>query len=904
MGALVERSLSTLFGGVSRQPASVRRENQAEDAVNALLSVVTGGFEKRPATQVISWLSFLDNTKTYATHSIDRDSTEQTFLLAADGEIQAVNSISGAQIAVTVADTEHYHVVEAAGIDSTGVLEISGVDFEERLAIDSSETAFAWAWELSDASTGRFRVEGSVDGITWNTISSSTIGGAASGTFNTTIGAVAAGDHNYIRVFITTGMASAANTLTLTATFKDLTYLRGANADDLQFVSVADNTFLTNRNIITRMAQAGSGTITSTVQTFSDLPTLSGSGNIHRVTGSDADGFGTFFVQDNASQNTWQEVADPNAHNKFDPSRMPHRLVRGSNGTFTFSGAAWANRQVGDEEITENPPFIGKAIQDVTFYRNRLTFVADEESYSGQSGNVLDMWPEKAVEVLDSDPVTRSATEDDINILKFATTFRKILFLTSRRAQFELTSEGAFTNKSASLDLATSYVASPVAKPAAMGDVLYFPSSTPSHGIIYEYFFDDSSLSNTAADITKHVVDYIPNDILEIVTDPTTGTVFTLTTGEQNSVFVYRTFFDGTEKIQSAWSKYTFGASESAAFIHGMAVLSGFLVMVIERQDGGIYLEQTPVSREAKNEIVGFIPLLDQREVLTGVYDSTNDVTVWTTTYEHTDDTQVILGPSFSEPGFEIVTRNWSDKYLMSLTTVLAGETFILNGLTFTAHATTTTTASREFSISGNDIADAGELATVINDSTDGAPGVTATDNGDATITLNVDDKFDGTITAPTGTAITNATLVAVEINDLTAVRGDFSANSVWIGRPYIMSFTMSQQFFRGEDNAANLTGRLQLRDMSFNVVDTGFLKITVTPTARLPYVYPFEGKILGSSTLLVGGASIATRATIKVPVWSNSAEVDITISNDQPVPCVVTSASWRGFFNEISRAE
>lgn len=71
----------------------------------------------------------------------------------------------------------------------------------------------------------------------------------------------------------------------------------------------------------------------------------------------------------------------------------------------------------------------------------------------------------------------------------------------------------------------------------------------------------------------------------------------------------------------------------------------------------------------------------------------------------------------------------------ITLATVLNGETIIINGLTFTGHTDTTTVADREFSISGNDTADAVELCVCINDPTYGVPGVTATSAG-AVVTL------------------------------------------------------------------------------------------------------------------------------------------------------------------------
>ena len=900
MGLLVEQSLPTMFGGVSRQPASVRKANQMETHTNALASVVTGGFEKRPPSQTIAWLSFLNPALEYAVHPIDRDSTEQTFIVANNTGIQAVNAITGAEISVTVGDSERAFLIEQADIDSTGVVQISGANMSTQVQATSAETTFDWTFALSDATTV-FKVEGSADGSVWNDIATGKTG--SSGSFSTTVDAVATGDHNYIRVNITTAAGADTDTITLKATFNDLTYLLGADPEDLRFATVADTTLVINRNVTSRLAEASSGTVTSTVQEFSDLPTPAGDSSIHKVTGKDTDGFGTYFVIDDASSSTYIETVDPNAHNEIDASSMPHVLTRNADGTFTFAAGTWTNRLVGDEEITEAPSFIDKKLQDSTFYRNRLVLVADEECYLGRTGDVFNMWPEKAVEVLDTDPVTRAATTNDINILKFVTVFRKILFATSARAQFEMTSSGPLTPSSAEFDLATTYAASELAKPVALNDVLYFPAKVENHALIYEYFFDETTLSNTAADVSKHIVDYIPNDTLQMAGDPATGTVVVLSTGEQNSLFVYRTFFDGSEKLQSAWGKYTFGASEADAFIHGFAVMSGFIVMMIERDDGEIYLEQIPIERETQDATVGFTPFFDQREVLTGTYNSTYDCTHWVTTAWHDDDAQLVLGPSFSEPGRQ-PTLVYPDRYLLTLSTVTAGQTVIIDGTTFTAHATTTTVANREFSISGNNTADAGELVTVINDATYGASGITATDNSDGTITLNVDDKCGGSLATPTGTAVSGATVAVAEQKNIVATSGDLSASSVWVGRPYNMSVQLSEIFNRKREGEAVITGRLQLRDITFLLFDTGYLKVTVGLEGRTDREYTFEGKVLGTAQTVIGGASIQSRAAMKVPIWTRSSQATITLSNDQPTPCVVSSAAWRGFFNEISRQE
>lgn len=62
----------------------------------------------------------------------------------------------------------------------------------------------------------------------------------------------------------------------------------------------------------------------------------------------------------------------------------------------------------------------------------------------------------------------------------------------------------------------------------------------------------------------------------------------------------------------------------------------------------------------------------------------------------------------------------------VKLTNVQAGDTITVNGLTFTAHATTTNTALRQFKISGTDIQDSAELVTCLNAATFGVPNQTA----------------------------------------------------------------------------------------------------------------------------------------------------------------------------------
>ena len=108
-----------------------------------------------------------------------------------------------------------------------------------------------------------------------------------------------------------------------------------------------------------------------------------------------------------------------------------------------------------------------------------------------------------------------------------------------------------------------------------------------------------------------------------------------------------------------------------------------------------------------------------------------------TTKIELLQATNAAAGSAKAVSGAEatITANTLVTELTITLATVLADETITINGLVFTAHTDTTTVANREFSIAGNDTADAGELVTCINDPTYGVPGVTAS-NAAAVITL------------------------------------------------------------------------------------------------------------------------------------------------------------------------
>jgi len=84
---------------------------------------------------------------------------------------------------------------------------------------------------------------------------------------------------------------------------------------------------------------------------------------------------------------------------------------------------------------------------------------------------------------------------------------------------------------------------------------------------------------------------------------------------------------------------------------------------------------------------------------------------------------------------------------------------------------------------------------------------------------------------------------------------------------------------------------------------DTGYFEATVTPIARDAKTYTMSGRILGTSTNIVGKPALLTD-TFQFPIKSRGDQVKIELKNGSHMPSTINAAVSVGYFNEITRAE
>ncbi|WP_406853360.1 hypothetical protein WEU32_06900 [Brevundimonas sp. BH3] len=434
----------------------------------------------------------------------------------------------------------------------------------------------------------------------------------------------------------------------------------------LSMMTVADYTFVVNRKMICEMAPLGAdktadpiyhiwlnrghgtdangqdfapaasysydpnpadGSLAGTVQRFDKLPETANEGAVYRIQGDESSGFISYYVR--RSGGVWDECLKPNMVNAIKARSMPHALISNADGTFTFAPFSWAPRRVGDETINPQPAFIGRSIQKVFFYQNRLSFLVDENVVMSVSGDFGNFWRMSQLDYLASDVIDIAATSTKVAKLIDATTHNDGILLTSDQTQFSLTNgELGVSAETLAVRPTTNYVVNQTAGLCPLGSEIYFAVDGARSAQIREYTRLAGSDATTAADVTSHVDRYIPNGVHKIVAADDLNALFVLTSGEKDAVFVYQFYWaTAQEKAQSAWHKWKLsGEIISAEYI------SGYLYLCMARTNG-VFLERINLKPAATSDETANQIYLDRQDTVTGEYDPVQDKTYFSLSY-------------------------------------------------------------------------------------------------------------------------------------------------------------------------------------------------------------------------------------------------------------------------------
>ena len=613
--ALVSRTIPNLVQGVSQQPEVLRLNSQASEQINGFSSVVEG-LKKRPNTNYVAKLSATSFGNAYI-HNINRDANERYVVAITNGSIAVYDILGNAKTVVNQTGATNYLTSSNPKQDFT-CMTVADYTFivnkNTNTAMDSTTSGAKVEQAVYSILQGVNNTKYSItiDGTTYNFTSSNTDSEAIRDGLFSAIGSPSG--------ITKTKIGNSSFAIVKSSGTLEITASDGFGDDASQVVK-------------------------DKVQNFSDLPVPAINNQIVQITGDASNGFDDYYVKFIEADNLWQETIAPDTEFKLDADTMPHVLIRTADGNFRFTQAdgstytlsgtdydvpQWGDRICGDIDSVPDPTFVGRRINDIFFHRNRLGFLADENVIMSRSGEFFEFFPETITQVLDTDPIDVASTHTKVSILRHAISFDEELLLFSDQTQFILSGGATLTTENISINVTTEFETDKNIKPVGAGSNVYFGFNKGNFTGIRELYIASDTDIKQADDITANVPKYIPSNVFKLASATTENILVGLSSDESNALFIYQYYVSQNRRLQSAWSKWTFG-TDATDNILNIDFIENELFIINERSDG-VYLEKIDISPALTDTGETYLTHLDRKldnsEITESYNAGTNQTTI------------------------------------------------------------------------------------------------------------------------------------------------------------------------------------------------------------------------------------------------------------------------------------
>ncbi|TCV62306.1 phage tail protein [Neorhizobium sp. S3-V5DH] len=644
--ARISGAIPNFANGISQQAMALRLATQGDLQVNAYSTIIEGN-KKRPPTEHVAALGdTLINGAPLFTHLIQRDTTEQYWVFATrygirvfdiNGVEKTVNAPNGwgylnhsASLttapfrACTVADyTFIVNQTKATAMDATVT-----PDFKSDAIFNIQAGNYGRTYEIKidGVVKARYRTPDGDSAAQSPAVDVSYIAERLLNGKTITLETTVNGQSNGNWTWKATDTNLAANGITpangwTTSVMGGVIYVR--KNDGTTFKATLDDGYNGNASKL----------IQREVQDFSSLPQRCVNGAAVEITGTPGNDFDNYYVRydtkdDDSPAGVWKEVPMPGIKTSFNASTMPHVLVREANGTFTFKPPDWNLRKAGDDDTCPVPSFVGKKVNEVFFFKNRIGYLSGESVIMSRAGSYFDFWRATATSLLDDDPIDVAGVGAEVAILHYAEAQFDRLVIFSDRRQYILMGNELLTQKTVSIRPSTAYPSAPQVAPVSSGRSLFFAMDRGLYTMIREYIMDADSAQADADDVTSHVPQYIPGKPTLMAAAPQEDLLAVYSPKDAASLYVYKYYWNGEDKLQSSWSKWSFpGVTKVLNF----KFIDSTLLMVLDR-GGSVFFEKMDVQPGAVDENGEFVVNLDRRVLVSSktgrTYDPFDDKTV------------------------------------------------------------------------------------------------------------------------------------------------------------------------------------------------------------------------------------------------------------------------------------
>ena len=390
--------------------------------------------------------------------------------------------------------------------------------------------------------------------------------------------------------------------------------------------------------------------LTGSVKDVTELPNQCKHGYIVKVANSEAeeDDYYLKFFGDNDRDGTgvWEECVKPGVEIQYDPTKLPIQIVRQSsttadgsgnthtNGWFKISQIDWESALVGDTAVEGTNPrasFVGKTINKMMFWRNRLIMLSDENIIMSQAGEFYNFWAKTALTSTATDVIDISCSSQYPAIIYDGINTNSGLVLFTKNQQFLLSTDSDILSPlTAKVNSISSYNFNHTTNPVSLGTTIAFLDNAGKYSRLWEMAQVAREGEPSVLDQSKVVSQLLSNNVTQISNSKENGALFFSEKGT-STLFGYRYFSVAGERIQQAWFTW-----ELQGTIQTHCVLDDALYVVV-RNNAKDQMLRFDLKRETTTDLITsgtdeFRIHLDNSESVTiaaNAYNSTTDKTTF-----------------------------------------------------------------------------------------------------------------------------------------------------------------------------------------------------------------------------------------------------------------------------------
>jgi hypothetical protein len=235
-----------------------------------------------------------------------------------------------------------------------------------------------------------------------------------------------------------------------------------------------------------------------------------------------------------------------------------------------FAKQFWTDRNVGDLTSNSNPSFVGATVTGMSFFQNRLIVMSGEDVVCSKAGDFFNFFNDSAAQFVESDPVDISCGSRTPVQLRFAISTNQGLYLFSDNAQYVLgTNTDAFSAASAEINQISNYPQSFRVGPVDTGSTFIFAEENDRSTMLFEIAPGDARQGRVeAAEITRLVPTYIPAGLIDLQISQSLSVVAARSARTPNTVYMFRFFNRGNERVMASWFKWTMPTEVKAIFFY------------------------------------------------------------------------------------------------------------------------------------------------------------------------------------------------------------------------------------------------------------------------------------------------------------------------------------------------